>query len=148
MKKKVLCLYGDGTDIPAMLAGMLQKELGDEYLVESAGVQQGCAGLHINPLAFNCLFERGIGAGSYQVRCALGNETLEEADCVVYVGLETENEIIRFFAGDRLTQLVFVDRCTNGIWIPKDASIEEYRACARNIERCIPEVAEEIRSSR
>lgn len=149
--KKVLCVCPSGTARSVMMAALLQRELGDEYQVESAGVQRGCESNVAEVFAFQCLLERGIDISGHRTRGVLGSDDslmLYGAKYVVCASEKIENEIIIYLAGDRVTKCIIANEKDGGIKLPQWASIEEYRECASLIERCVPDIANQIRASR
>ena len=148
--KKVLCVCTSGTARSVMLAALLQRELGDEYEVESAGVQQECEGSAAEIFAFQCLLERGINVSGHRARGILDADDslmLYGAKYVVCASEKIENEIIIYLAGDRVTKCIVANEAGGGIRLRQGAGLEEYRECAVLIERCVPDIANQIRSS-
>ena len=149
--KKVLCVCADDTARSPMMAVLLQRELGNGFQVESAGVQSGCAGQRPEVYALQCTLERGIDIRRHRSRRIFDDDDnlmLYGAEYIVCASEKIENEIILYLAGDRVTKLIIANEAGGGIKLRPGAGIEEYRECASLIERIVPDIANQIRSYR
>ena len=147
--KKVLCVCADNTARSPMMAALLQRELGNEFQVESAGVQPGCAGQRPEVYAIQCMLERGIDIRIHRSRRIFDdadNLVLYGAEYIVCVSEKIENEIILYLAGDRVTKLIIANEAGGGIRLSQRAGIDEYRKCAAMIDGCVLGIANQIRS--
>ena len=70
MKKKVLCVCVKNTCRSVMMAEFLKKELGDEFIVESAGVCERCTGRPAGEYVIYCMKEKGVDISGHESRHA------------------------------------------------------------------------------
>lgn len=133
------------------MMGLLQKELGGEFLVESAGISRDWAGLGqpANELSVQCLKERGIDLSNHESRW-VGDLDLSEFSHVVCVG-ETESwQIAKLFAsasGRGMGKISFLvpNRENGGVPDPYGKGLYAYQFCLALLEETIPLIADKIR---
>jgi len=124
-----------------MMAALLQKELGDEFEVKSAGMWRKVLGHPANGCAVLCMRERGIDISGHNGRW-IGHLDLTQFSHIVCVDKEMAERIHQFLEGP--AEVLVVNGDNGGVPDPYDKGFSAYRECADLLEMTLPEVAKQI----
>lgn len=140
-EKKVLCICEANSCRSVLVAALLQKELGHEFQIESAGIgEEARKGLPANIYVERLLHGHGIDVADHKSRW-LGDLDLTQFSRIVCVDEEIELEVLAFLAGYRIEVLSF-----SGMPNPYKKNWDAYRACLAFLDAEIPKIATQIRA--
>ena len=94
---RVLCVCVGNISRSPMMQAVLQQHLGDEFLVESAGISRELANRPANPRSVTCMKERGLDLSGHISRW-IGDLDLDEYRWIVCVGSD-EADTVRSIQG-------------------------------------------------
>ena len=141
MVKRVLCVCAGNTARSVMMTAMLQKELGDEFQVESAGTNETADGQFVADCAFQCMQKRGIDVSWHRGRW-IGGIDLSRFSHIVCVNWTIKKIVLGFLNGE--TGAVILIPGERGIPLLPGGGLAEYEDCATLLDRIIPEVGKQI----
>jgi len=141
---KVLCVCFCGTSRSQMMAAFLQKELGDKFEVESAGLCEETAGRSAGECAIKCMMEEGIDISS-QKSSWIKNVDLSEFSHIVSVDEETEKMLSEHALGLRDIKFIVANEEQGGVFDPYGMDQHIYKECANLIEKSAAAIASQIR---
>jgi len=133
-----------------MMAVLLQKELGDEFQVESAGTFKKWGewpGEPANGHAILCLEEMGIDISDHRSRW-IGDLDLSSFSHIVCVNEKALDNTVLFLAGYRGAKIIVANGNYGGIPDPYGKGLGAYRECLSLMEKVVPDIANQIRASR
>ncbi|GAB3808338.1 low molecular weight protein-tyrosine-phosphatase [Humibacter antri] len=141
----VLCVCVGNISRSPMMSALLQRELGDGFVVQSAGLDKDLAGRPANHRSVDCLQERGLDLSGHVSRW-IGSVDLDDVGWVVTVGPD-EARRVRAHLGNRPASVVVANAEHGGIPDPYELGTHGYRECATLLDRVLPDVAQLIRTS-
>lgn len=144
--KKVLCVCLGNTCRSPMMAALLQRELGDEFQVESAGTNRKAReGEEANIFSVLCMDSRGVNIFHHRSRF-VGDLNLAEYSHVVCVDHFTADSVEDHASFDGADCIIIVpNQDGGGIPNPWQKGPIAYRTCAALLDKEMPKVAEQIR---
>jgi protein-tyrosine-phosphatase len=128
-----------------MMGALLQRELGDGFLVQSAGLDEDLAGRPANHRSVDCLHERGLDLSGHVSRW-IGSVALDRFGWIVTVGPD-EARRVRAHLRDHVASVIVANAAHGGIPDPYGLGMDGYRECAALLDRVLPDVAQQIRAS-
>jgi protein-tyrosine-phosphatase len=129
-----------------MMSALLQRELGDGFVVQSAGLDKDLAGRPANHRSVGCMRERGLDLSGHVSRW-IGSVDLDGIDWIVTVGPD-EGRQVRTHLKNRPISVVVANAERGGIPDPYELGMDGYRECAALLDRVLPNVAQEIRTGK
>ena len=127
------------------MSALLQRELGDGFVVQSVGLDKDLAGRRANYRSVACLQERGLDLSGHVSRW-IGSVDLGRVDWIVTVGPEEARQV-RAHLGDHRAAVIVANAEHGGIPDPYELGMDGYRECAALLDRVLPNVAQQIRAS-
>src|SRR3989344_779799 len=143
VRRKVLCVCLGNTCRSPMMAALLQKELGDEFRVESAGIKKEAAGQSANEHSILCMKERGIDITGHRSRW-IGELDLTDFEWVVGVGQVEVDAIWEFVPHHTIIEVVVANKTGGGVPDPFQKGLPAYRECLALLDRALPAIADQI----
>jgi protein-tyrosine-phosphatase len=125
-----------------MMRVVLQRLLGDEFLVESAGLTMELAGRPANHRSVTCLKERGVDLSAHVSRW-VGHLDLNQFQWIVCVGRE-EATRVRSLLGVDKARVIVANEDQGGIPDPYEHGLTGYRDCLALLDEVMPNVARRI----
>jgi protein-tyrosine phosphatase len=144
MMSKVLCVCVGNISRSPMMQAVLQKHLGDAFVVESAGLTKELAGRPANHRSLACMQERGIDLSNHKSRYIGDLNNLDQFRWVVCVGRD-EADKVRAIPGASFANVLIANEEQGGILDPYEQGMEGYQACAALLDQVMPDVAQDIR---
>jgi protein-tyrosine-phosphatase len=127
-----------------MMQALLQQQLGNEFLVESAGTWQPAEGQPANDYSILILRERGIDLTQHRSRW-IGNFDLTGYSHIVCVG-DNEASQVRELLGQNGNAVVMVANAERGgVPNPYEKGLPAYRDCLAVLDEVMPQIARQIR---
>ncbi len=123
---------------------VLQKHLGDAFVVESAGLTRELAGRPANHRSVACMQERGLDLSNHTSRYIGDLNNLDQFRWVICVGPD-EADKVRAILGASSPNVLIANEDQGGILDPYELGMEGYQACAASLDRVMPNVAKQIR---
>lgn len=123
---------------------LLQRDLGDGFVVESAGLDKNLAGRPANHRAVDCMQERGLDMSGHVSRW-IGSVALDGIGWIVTVGPD-EASRVRAQLGTHPASVIVANAEQGGIADPYELGMDGYRECAALLDRVLPDVAQQIRT--
>jgi protein-tyrosine-phosphatase len=143
--KRVLCVCLGNTCRSPMMQALLQKELGDGFQVESAGIRKEAAGQPANENSLVCMHERGIDLNGHRSRW-IGNLDPSDYAYIVCVGEKEAEEVAEMPGFDpKETTLLIANGENGGVPNPFQKGLPAYRECLALLDTVMPQVADIIR---
>jgi len=142
--KKVLCVCFGNTCRSPMMQALLQKRLGDEFQVESAGIRQGCAGQTANEHSILCMQERGIDLTKHQSRW-VGDLNLTQYSHIICVGDNEARQVSEHLPQNSRTIVLIANGDHGGVPNPFEKGLPAYRGCLALLDEVMPEIAQLVR---
>lgn len=127
------------------MSALLQRELGDGFFVQSAGLDKDLAGRPANHRSIDCMQERGLDLSGHISRW-IGSVDLDEIGWIVTVGPD-EARRVRTRLDNRPISLIVANAEHGGIPDPYELGMDGYRECAALLDRVLPHVAQQIRTN-
>lgn len=127
------------------MSALLQRELGDGFVVQSAGLDEDLAGRRANHRSLDCMQERGLDLSGHVSRW-IGNVALDRVGWIVTVGREEARQA-HAYLGNRPTPVIIANAEHGGIPDPYELGMDGYRECAALLDRVLPNVAQQIRAN-
>jgi protein-tyrosine phosphatase len=140
--QKVLCVCGGNISRSPMMQAVLQRRLGAEFRVESAGVVEGLAGRPANHRSVACMKERGVDL-SVHVSRWVGDLDLDQYQWIVCVGHD-EAAQVRARLGAGKARVMVANEQQGGIPDPYELGLEGYRDCLALLDEVMPDIARRI----
>lgn len=130
-----------------MMQAILQRQLGDGFVVESAGINRGSAGQPANPYSISCMKTRRMDISNHISRW-VGDLHLGDYAHIVCVG-ENERMHVVDMLDDRntYTEVIVANEKNGGIPNPYELGWNAYQQCASTLARVMPKVARGIRQA-
>jgi protein-tyrosine-phosphatase len=125
-----------------MLAALLQKELGENFLVESAGVAR--RGGYAQEYAILCMWEKEIDLINHESRW-VGNLHLSTYSHIVCVDDATAVQVTKFLNGRKDTIVLIANKERGGISNPSEKGLPAFRECLALLEKTLFSLTEQIR---
>lgn len=144
--EKVLCVCVGNISRSPMMQAVLQTQLGDAFVVESAGLTKELAGRPANHRSVACMLEHSIDLSSHKSRF-IGDLDLTHYRWIVCVGHE-EAARVRAALGAHTAHVIVANGAAGGILDPYELGMEGYRECLALLDRVMPDIAREIAASR
>jgi len=126
-----------------MMSSLLQRELGDGFVVQSAGPDKDLAGRPANYRSVGCMRERGLDLSGHVSRW-IGSVALDGIDWIVTVGPD-EARRVRAHLGNHSATVIVANAEHGGIPDPYELGMDGYRECAALLDRVLPGIAQQIR---
>ena len=142
---KVLCVCTGNISRSPMMQAVLQQDLGDEFLVESAGVSQALAGRPANHRSVACMRERGVDLSGHVSRW-IGDLDLSQYGWIVCVGHEEADKVWSALGADAACVIV-ANEDEGGIPDPYELGLGGYRDCLVLLDQVMPQIARRIREA-
>lgn len=139
---KILCVCVGNISRSPMMQAVLQRHLGTEFLVESAGLTKELAGRPANYRAVACMQERAIDLSSHRSRW-IGDIDLTQYRWFVCVGRD-EAEQVRSLLRKSTATVIVANEDDGGIPDPYDLGMPGYQHCAALLDRVMSHVARQI----
>jgi protein-tyrosine-phosphatase len=127
-----------------MMQALLQRELGDEFQVESAGIRKEAAGQPANEHSITCMQERGIDLSDHVSRW-VGDFDLSQYSHIVCVGENEAKQVVELLAGHTDTTVLIANEDGGGVPNPYEKGLSAYRECIVLLDEALPKVADLIR---
>ena len=127
------------------MSALLQRELGDGFVVQSAGLDKDLAGRPANHRSVDCMQERGLDLSGHVSRW-IGSVALDGIGWIVTVG-PAEARRVRTHLGGHPASVIVANAERGGIPDPYELGMDGYRECVRLLDRVLPDVAQRIRTS-
>lgn len=143
MADKVLCVCVGNISRSPMMQAVLQKHLGDAFVVESAGLTKELAGRPANYRSVACMQDRGLDLSGHQSRYIEDLNDLDQYRWIVCVGPD-EADRVRAVPGLGAATVLIANEDQGGILDPYELGMEAYQACAALLDRVMPQVARKI----
>lgn len=140
---KVLCVCVGNISRSPMMQVVLQQQLGDAFVVESAGLTKELAGRPANHRSVACMQERGIDLSSHKSRFIEDLENLNQFHWVVCVGPD-EADKVRAILGESSASVLIANEDHGGIPDPYELGMDGYRDCLALLDQIMPDVARRI----
>jgi protein-tyrosine phosphatase len=140
--QKVLCVCVGNISRSPMMRVVLQQLLGDDFLVESAGLTKELAGRPANHRSVTCLKERGVDLSAHLSRW-VGDLDLDQFQWIVCVGRE-EADQVRSLPNLAEARVIVANEDQGGIPDPYEHGLAGYRDCLALLDRVMPDVAQRI----
>ena len=144
--QKVLCVCLGNTCRSPMMQVLLQKELGNKFQVESAGIREEAAGYPANKHSILCMNERNIDLTGHVSRW-VGNLDLTQYQYIVCVGASEAEQVKQFLADQKNTVVLIANESNGGVPNPYQKGLGAYRKCIALLDEVIPQIAEHIRTN-
>jgi len=125
-----------------MMAALLQKLLGDEYLVESAGIRVETA-RPANAHSILCMKEREIDLSGHRSRW-IGDTNISQFSHFVCVH-ENVEDVVRRVARINGAMFLTANKDCGGIPDPYGKGLPAYRECLDLLDKVLPDIAKQIR---
>ena len=138
--QRILCVCLGNRSRSPMMQALLQLELGDASLVESAGVRREAAGLPADPRAVQCMRDRGIDLSNHQSRWA-GDLALADYARIFCVDGEIARRVRALAPEDAKVVVSVVNGRGDGIPDPFEGGLPAYRSCLVLLDHIIPALA-------
>lgn len=129
-----------------MMQALLQQQLGESFVVESAGIWRKASGAPANARSIMVMNERGIDLTPHVGRWA-GEVQLTDYSHVVCVDDEVADHVRALLPSEAGTTVVVANAGGGGIPDPYELGIEGYRTCLALLDEVMPSVAFGIRNS-
>lgn len=144
--RKILCVCLGNTCRSPMMQMLLQKELGGEFQVESAGIRKEAAGHPANEHSILCMQERGIDLTRHVSRW-VGALDLTQYSHIVCVGEDeaAKVKLLHPIVRHSGTTILVANGQHGGVPNPYEKGLDAYRACLALLDRVLPQVADSIR---
>ncbi len=137
--KKVLCVCVGNISRSPMMQAILQRQIGDAFLVESAGLTKDLAGRSANHRSVACMTERGVDLSNHVSRW-IGDLDIDQYQWIVCVG-QDEAERVRFLPGADKSRVIVANEHRGGIPDPYEHGLVGYRDCVALLDEVMPDVA-------
>lgn len=142
----MLCVCVGNISRSPMMSALLQRDLGDGFIVQSAGLDKNLAGRPANHRSVDCLQERGLDLSGHVSRW-IGNVALDGVGWIVTVGADEARQV-RAHLGNHSASVIVANAQHGGIPDPYELGTDGYRECVALLDRVLPEVAKKIRTSK
>jgi len=129
-----------------MMQALLQRELGESYIVESAGIWERASGARANARSIMVMEERGIDLTPHIGRSATEVQ-LTDYSHVICVDDEVADHVRGLLPSEAGIIVVVANAAGGGIPDPYELGIEGYRACLALLDEVMPSVAFGINNS-
>jgi protein-tyrosine phosphatase len=129
-----------------MMQALLQQQLGESYVVESAGIWDKASGARANARSIMVMKERGIDLTPHVGRSAT-EVRLTDYSHIICVDEEVADGVRALLPSEASTTVVIANAGGGGIPDPYELGIEGYRTCLALLDEVIPSVASGIRDS-
>ncbi len=131
-----------------MMAALLARHLGDEYVVESAGLDEHLAGRPANHRSVTCMDERGIDLRGHRSRW-VGDVGLGSFGWIVCVGGDEADQVRATLGRQRIDgpTVLVANEDGGGVPDPYDHGLAGYRACVTLLDQALPAVAAQIQAA-
>ncbi|WP_246846196.1 low molecular weight phosphatase family protein [Humibacter ginsenosidimutans] len=126
------------------MSALLQLELGDGFVVQSAGLDKDLAGRPANDRSVNCLQERGLDLSGHVSRW-IGSISLDGIGWIVTVGAEEARQV-RAYLGNSSARIIVANAEHGGIPDPYEFGLDGYRECVALLDRVLPNIAQQLRT--
>ena len=127
------------------MSALLQRELGDGFVVQSAGLDEDLAGRHANQRSVDCLQERGLDLSGHVSRW-IGSLALDTIGWIVTVGPDEARRVCDHL-GNLSASVIVANAEHGGIPDPYELGMDGYGECAALLDRVLPDIARQIRMS-
>lgn len=128
-----------------MMQALLQQELGNGFLVESAGVSETAKlGQHANDHSVLCMLEREIDITGH-VSQWVGDLRLTQYSHIVCVGENEAIQVAHFLSLSEYTTVIVANGENGGVPNPYEKGLPAYRECLDLLDQVIPSIALMIR---
>lgn len=141
---KVLCVCVGNISRSPMMQAVLQQQLGDGYVVESAGLTRELAGRPANHRSVACMQERGIDLSGHTSRW-IGDLDLSQYAWVVCVGQDEASKVRAALGANAAAHVIVANEDHGGIPDPYEHELAGYRDCVALLDQVMPQVAQRIR---
>lgn len=131
------------------MQALLQNELGDEFVVESAGVSpKAGTGEPANEHSILCMSERGIDISKHVSRWVHALN-MREFSHIVCVDGEIANEVSRrtdlAAPDEKYSTIIVANGDDGGVPNPFEKGLQAYRDCLALLDNVMPNIAAQIR---
>lgn len=141
--QQVLCVCVGNISRSPMMSALLQRELGEGFVVQSAGLDKELAGRPANYRSIACMQERGLDLSGHVSRW-IGSVALDGIGWIVTVG-PNEAQQVRSHLGNHAATVIVANPEHGGIPDPYERGLDGYRECIALLDRVLPDVAQQIR---
>lgn len=142
--QQVLCVCVGNISRSPMMGELLQHELGDGFVVQTAGLDKNLAGRPVNHRSIDWMQERGLDLSGHVSRW-IGNVALDGIGWIVTVGPD-EARLVRAHLGNHPASVIVANAEHGGIPDPYELGMDGYRECVALLDRVLPDVARQIRT--
>ncbi|MFC4245052.1 low molecular weight phosphatase family protein [Gryllotalpicola reticulitermitis] len=142
--RQVLCVCVGNISRSPMMSALLQRDLGDGFLVQSAGLDKDLAGRPANHRSIDCMRERGLDLSGHVSRW-IGSVDLDGIGWIVTVGPDEAREV-RAHLKNRPISVIVANAEHGGIPDPYELGMDGYRECVALLDVVLPHVAQQIRT--
>lgn len=125
---------------------LLQRDLDDGFVVESAGLDKNLAGRPANHRSVDCMQERGLDLSGHVSRW-IGNVALDGIGWIVTVGPDEAGQV-RAHLGTHPASVIVANAEHGGIPDPYELGRDGYRECAALLDGVLPDVAQQIKTGK
>jgi len=139
---KILCVCVGNISRSPMMRTVLQQQLGDAFLVESAGLTRELVGRPANHRSVACMKERGADLSAHVSRW-VGDLDLDQYQWIVCVGHD-EADQVRSLLGANKANVIVANEHQGGIPDPYQHGLAGYRDCLALLDEVMPNVARRI----
>ena len=126
------------------MQAFLQRDLGDDFIVESAGISREAAGQPANSYSIKCLALRDMNLRGHTSRW-IGELDLGAYTHIVCVGQE-EKDAVLYLLNGRGIPVIIANEAGGGVPNPYEQGWNAYQKCAATISRVMPPIADAIAS--
>lgn len=127
------------------MSALLQRELGDGFVVQSVGLDKDLAGRPANHRSVDCFRERGLDLSGHISRW-IGSVALDGIGWIVTVGPDEARQV-RAYLGNRSVPVIVANGEHGGIPDPYELGMDGYQECVALLDRVLPNLAQQIRTS-
>lgn len=143
--RKVLCVCFGNTCRSPMMQALLQNQLGNEFVVESAGINpKAGTGESANDHSILCMSERGVDLTAHKSRW-VGNLNLSEYSHIICVGDNEAKVVSDLLPQGSKTIVLTANGDRGGVPNPWEKGLGAYRDCLALLDEVMPEIAHLVR---
>ena len=124
------------------MEALLQKKLGDGFLVESAGTEKSANGKLPSTFAVMCMKERGLNISGHKGRW-IQRVDLTQFSFIVCTDWAAK-KVVEITPRKGGTQIIIANEDGDGIPNPLGMAFGTYRKCAELLDNVIPGIANQI----
>jgi len=147
MTEKVLCVCVGNISRSPMMQAVLQRHLGADFLVESAGLSRELAGRPANHRSVACMAERGVDLSGHRSRW-IGDLDLGQYRWIVCVGDDEADKVRaalgQVSGGAGSASVMVANPHQGGIPDPYELGLAGYRDCLALLDQVLPPIAQQI----